>query len=291
MICHIAIGRYCSEAGKESCMETIELKLLLKLLSFPDYRAAIAKTKPTSKMTVAECEEVCQKLCDRGLLACSYAVSRFQIAPPGEFLLQQDTEELPLTDAERQALQASTKGTITPEKTGIPSEERQTTIQNLAERGLIEVNPRDKKIQEIWLTERGKEYLQYEYNPSGTQFVLSLDLLNNYVQFLRESFRSVSPPPPVASHWRGDDKILLVIQELDRQLSTNNHLPIFNLREKLDPLLSREELDKALHHLEQGDKIKLSPLPTARASAFTTEQIEAVITQDTGKPLFFVSLK
>lgn len=271
-------------------METIELKFILKLLGFEDYRAPLSKIELNSTTLEDEREEICRKLCDRGLLVCSYKISKFKIAPPGKFLLKQDSEELPLTKQERKVLQASAKGRITAKETGIPVEEQQVVIQSLADRGLVEVKPKHKKIRDVGLTERGKEYLQYEYNPSESCSVLSPELLSNYIQFLRKSFQEISPSS-MKTQIVNDEKILLTIQELEHQLVTDNGVPICHLREKLYPLLSREELDESLYRLERLEKIELSELQSANAYAFSPEQIDAGIVQEMGAPLFFVTLK
>jgi hypothetical protein len=160
---------------------------------------------------------------------------------------------------------------------------------------LIKVHTKDKKIQEVWLTERGKEYLQYEYVPDGTSSILNSELLTHYLQFLRTSFQEVAPPTSKAiqaqTHTISDEKILLTIVELERQLAKDNRLPIFYLREKLYPLLSREEVDEALYRLQQNDKIELDSLPATSACIFTSEQIEAGIIQESGARLFFITLK
>jgi hypothetical protein len=272
-------------------METIELKFLLKLLTFEDYRAPLSKIELNPTISETEREEICGKLCDRGFLVCSYKISKFKIAPPGKFLLKQDSDDLPLTTQERHVLRASTKGRITAKETGIPAEERQAVIQSLAERGLIEVKPKHKKIQEVWLSERGKEYLQYQYNPRESCSVLSPELLSHYIQFLRKSFQEVLPAQSMETKTLSDDKILLTIEELERQLVTDNGLPICHLREKLHPLLSREELDESLYRLERLEKIELNELQAAKAYAFSSEQIDAGIVQEMGAPLFFVTLK
>lgn len=271
-------------------METIELQFILKLLGFEDYRAPLSKIKLNSTTSEVEREEMCRKLCDRGLLMCSYKISKFKIAPPGKFLLKQDSEELPLTKQERKVLQASAKGRITAKESGIPAEEQQVVIQSLADRSLIEVKPKHKKIRDVWLTERGKEYLQYEYNPSESCAVLSPEVLSNYIQFLRKSFQEIAPSS-MKMQIVNDEKILLTIQELAHQLVTDNRVPICHLREKLYPLLSREELDESLYRLERLEKIELSELQAANACAFSSEQIDAGIAQEIGAPLFFVTLK
>jgi hypothetical protein len=271
-------------------MDTIELKFILKLLGFEDYRAPLSKIELNSTPSEVEREEICRKLCERGLLVCSYKISKFKIAPPGKFLLKQDSDELPLTKQERKVLRASVKGRITPKETGIPVEEQQVVIQSLADRGLIEVKPKHKKIKEVGLTERGQEYLQYEYNPSESCSVLSPELLSNYVQFLRKSFQEISPSS-MKTQIVNDEKILLTIQELEHQLVPDTGVPICHLREKLYPLLSREELDESLYRLERLEKIELNELQAAKAYAFSSEQIDAGIVQEMGAPLFFITLK
>jgi len=272
-------------------MEPSDLKFILQLLEFENYRTPLSEIKLSSTTSDTELEEICQKLCDRGFLVCSYKVKKFKIAPPGKFLLKQNIDKLPLTKQEIKVLQVSAKDTITPKDTDIPAEERQMVIQSLAARGLIEVKAKHKKIKEVWLSERGKEYLQYEYDPSTSCSDLGSDLLNNYLQFLRKSLLEVSPSVSRAAQTLSDEKILLTIRELERQLGANNRLPICHLREKLHPLLSREELDDALYRLQRSDKIELSALQPATACAFTSEEIDDGIPQDRSPPLFFVILK
>jgi hypothetical protein len=272
-------------------METIELEFLLKLLEFEAYRAPLSEIKLDAKVSESEREVICRNLCDRGFLACSYEISKFKIAPPGKFLLKQDSDSLPLTEEEFKVLQASSKEKITPDETGIPACEQQTVIQGLAERGLIEVKKKHKKIKEVWLTERAKEYLQYEYEPRGTSCVLSADLLSAYLQFLRNSFQHCLPLSSTKIPTLNDDKILLTILELERQMSTDNRLPIFYLRDKLHPLLTREELDEALARLESIGKIEMDTLPATNACIYTAQQIDAGIIKGSGAPLFFITLK
>ncbi len=261
-------------------MDTIELKFLLKLLGFPDYWAPLSKITPNSKTSATERERICRKLRDRELVTCSEEIRKIKIAPPGKSLLQLDPAGLPVTSQELKILKACEKGSITPSETKVtPAKTRDTLIDSLATRGFIEAA--ETKIKDAWLTERGKEYLRQEYSPSGYTPVVSLEMLNNYLSFMRK-FLSKQLPPPTT----GDEEILQVIQDLDRQLGTENYLPIFHLREKLQPPMSREELDQALYRLEKQEKIELSSLQEVRA--YTSEQIDAGIAQDIGGPLFFI---
>jgi hypothetical protein len=277
-------------------METIELKFLLKLLGKEDYRALIKEASPNTKTLASERERICRKLCDRELVGCSYEICQFKIAPPGKELLKSDTDEL--TPQELKVLKACEKETITPRKTRIPAEEAQTVIQNLAERGLIQVGKKDKKIKEVWLTERGKEYLLQEYDPRGAgNITITKNMLADYLRFLRQSLSSYQPQvrqtatvaPQETTHKLSDEEILQTIGDLDGKRRTRNRLPISYLREKLQPPLSREELDRALYRLEKNGKIELSAI--TEAWRYSLEDFNTGIPQRAGSRLFFVTLK
>jgi hypothetical protein len=101
----------------------------------------------------------------------------------------------------------------------------------------------------------------------------------------------VSTPLPtvnVADKQISDEEILQLIEKLDRELGTDNYLPIFHLREKLQPPFSRDELDKALYRLQASDRIDLSSL--LDPAPYTPEQIDAGILQKVGGSLFFITV-
>lgn len=282
-------------------MNTIELKFVLKLLGFSDYRTPLSNIQINNKTKVSDREKICRQLSDRGYIECSHEVTKLKIAPPGKALLKLDSAKLPVTDRELKVLRASEKEKVTPGKTNVPATQRQEIIQSLASRGLIEV---ETKIKEVWLSDRGKEYLRDEYSPNGSQPVISLDMLNNYCRFLRKSLsikvspstliqngvrngeKNGSPQVPVSKSQLSDREILQVIQSLDRQLGTENYLPIFHLRQKLEPQLSREQLDRILYRLQKDNQIELSTLQ--EVSAYTPEQINSGIPQNIGGSLFFI---
>jgi hypothetical protein len=150
----------------------------------------------------------------------------------------------------------------------------------------------------VWLTERGIEYLQDDYTPKGAA-TINLDLLNNYLRFLRKSLALKPDPVPPQPPTNGeppvepignlsDEEILQTIQKLDRELDTGNYLPIFHLRKKLEPPLSREDLEKALYRLEEANRIELSTLAEPRD--YTPEQVDAGISQVSGGSLFFIAV-
>lgn len=277
-------------------METIELKFLLKLLGFPDYRAPLSKITPNSKTSATERERICRKLHAREWVDCSNEITKFKIASPGKALLKLDPAKVPVTHEEFKILKACEKKTITPGKTGIPSGEAQIAIQALADRGLVQVDKKDKKIKEVWLTEGGKKYLGEDYDFSdGGNLTLPKSMLAAYCRFLRKYLSSHQPevdqtatvsPHPIDKP--NDEEILQTIRDLDRELDTGNYLPIFHLRQKLEPPLSREDLDEALYRLEGNNQIELSAL--VEASRYSKEQINAGIKQRSGSPLFFIKV-
>ncbi|MFB2769290.1 transcription factor RcaD [Pelatocladus sp. BLCC-F211] len=262
-------------------METNELKFLLRLLGCSSYRSSLSASIFQSFKGK---DKICQNLGDRELVDFSREIATVKILSPGQALLKLDSAELPITDKERKVLEklSQTSGKINPSKITSPkAAERDAILKNLSDRGLIEVELKIKRTKaEVWLTERGIEYLRDDYSPKGAANI-SLDLLNNYLRFLRKTLKGVETNINIS-----DEEILEIIQKLDKELGTDNYLPIFHLRQKLQPPLSRDDLDKALYRLQAKDLIDLSTLQ--EANAYTTEQIEAGIPQNICGPLFFI---
>lgn len=284
-------------------METIELKFVLKLLGCENYRGKIEHLKPNDKTRAPQRDKICRNLTEREIVAHSRKVVRFKIQPTGERLLHEEITELPITDEQLTVLKACQKKSITPGKLKLPAAERQTVIQDLEAKGFIKSEK--VEIKEVWLTERGREYLRDEVNVSGTG-TISLNLLQNYLNFSRRGnhhspvpanslqplfngstngFTSLSSPSESA-HKPSDQEILHIIEDLDQELGTKNYLPIFHLRQKLQPSMSRDELDQALYRLQRQDKIEMSSL--VEAVHYTSEQIQAGISQGGESPLFFI---
>ena len=284
-------------------MDSNELKFLLKLLGCRDYRASLAKTFDSIKNK----NKLCQDLGTRGLVDYSREIASVKILPPGRALLKMDTTQLPIAPNELKVLEALGKvsAKIAPSKISVKSlksAERDTILETLRDRGLIEAEIQIKRQKaEVWLTPRGQEFLRDDYNPKGLA-TISLDLLSNYLKFLRKSLlaetlsatllqpetisnQKPQPTPPLPIGELNDDLILQTIRDLDREFNTNNYLPIFHLREKL-PNLSREQFDQAIYRLQRQDRIELSSLQ--EGMNYTPEQIEAAIHQEFGGPLFFI---
>ncbi|WP_414570358.1 transcription factor RcaD [Nostoc sp. CCY 9925] len=277
-------------------METEELKFVLKLLGFNDYRAEL-KAFDSFK---TERNKICKALGDRELVDYTREITTVKILPPGQAVLK-DPAQVPIADKELKVLEqiAKASGKIAPSKitSAKKAAERDEILQVLSDRGLIEVEKGIKKSKaEVWLTKRAIEYLRDDYNPNkGVQPAISLELLGNYLRFLRKTLRmkpeevsTALPSVNTADKQISDEEILQIIEKLDRELGTDNYLPIFNLREKLQPPLSRDELDKALYRLQGSDQIDLSSLldPTP----YTPEQIDAGILQKVGGSLFFITV-
>ncbi|WP_254568479.1 hypothetical protein [Oscillatoria sp. HE19RPO] len=277
-------------------MDVKELKFLLKLLGYPDYRTSIANAKPNPKTKASERDRIGRQLIERGLVDCTEEIQKLAIAPPGKSLLQADPATLPISEQELKVLKATAKGSISPGQTKVAPEQRQAVIQSLATRGFIKII--DKKFKEVWLTERGKEFLRDEFESNSSSGTITLKMLTEYLRFLRKvhlpekaALPQTSPAPetaaPVPIKKPSDEDILQLIRAVDQDLATDNYLPIFHLRQKLQPPLSRRELDEALYRLEGEDKIELSSL--VDTNPYSPEQINAGIHQDIGCPLFFIT--
>jgi hypothetical protein len=281
-------------------MDTNELKFLLKLLGCPNYRSSLSAAGFKS---ITGRDKICRDLGDRGLVDFSREIATVKILPTGRALLKISTEELPVTDKELKVLEkiGKSSGKIAPGKitvSSVKAPEREAILENLSERGLVEVEKRLKRTKaEVWLTERGQEHLRDEYTAKGTNPVISLDLLTNYLRFLRKlphvkmdvhQEPSHKPTKAARKSKLSDEEILQTIRHLDKELGTENYLPIFHLRQKLQPPLSREQLDQALYSLIRTNQIELSSLQ--EAIAYTPEQIDAGIPQDVGGALFFITV-
>jgi DNA-binding PadR family transcriptional regulator len=286
-------------------MDTNELKFVLKLLGCPNYRSSLSAG---GFKDFKGKDKICRDLGDRGLVDYSREIASVKILPAGRALLKTAKDQLPLTPNEVKVLESLSKasGKLAPSKINVKSVksgERDAILQRFHDRGLIEVETKIKRQKaEVWLTEQGQEYLREDYTPKkGTNPVISLELLTNYLRFMRKSLhtqktdsstqvqlQTATASDAIAESKPSDEEIWQIIQDLDRELGTENYLPIFHLREKLQPPLSRDELDEALYRLQRNDKIELSSLQ--EAITYTPAQIDAGIPQDIGGSLFFIAV-
>ena len=258
-------------------MEVKELKFLLKLVGKDNYRGKIQDLKPNSETKMPETRSICRSLRDRELVTCSETVTKIKINSAGKALLNIDAK-VPLDADELKILKACATEIITPRNTNVtPAKKRDELIASLVERGFITAT--ETKIEQVELTQRGQEVLALEYSERSNA-TISLNLLNNYLCFLRKYFNDIDPP--------SDRQILQTIIDLDSELNTGNYLPIFHLRDKLQSSLSRKELDNALYRLQREDELELGSL--TEAVHYTPEQIKTGIPQDVGGSLFFLTV-
>jgi DNA-binding transcriptional ArsR family regulator len=274
-------------------METKELKFILKLLGCPNYRTGLSSSIFDSFK--GEKNKICRDLGELEYVDYSREIATVKILPPGQALLKLDSAQLPIDDKELKVLEkiGKSSGKIAPSEikvSSLKSDERDAILKTLGERGLIAIEIKMKRVKaEVWLTERGIEVLRDEYNPEGKANI-DFNLLGNYVRFLRKNLRfkseQVSTLVSDITSNISDEEILETIKKLDRELGTENYLPIFHVRQKLQPPLLRDDLDQALYRLQKSDKIDFSTLQ--ESSAYTPEQIDAGIPQNIGGQLFFI---
>ena len=287
-------------------LKAIELKFLLSLVSFEGYRSSLTKVTPNSSTKRAEKEKACEALVSQGYVECNREISKFVIAGPGKELLK-NADNLPVKlDAQEQKVLESCSQTITPGQLGkkVPAGDRQPLLRNLVDRGLIKASK--ESIQEVWLSAQGRRFLREEYVPEGSWGVTA-SKLGAYVKFLRETNSTaeersstqslptsqpgslLNSDMPIGSQSKPDKQtVLQQIQQLDRLLGTENYLPIFHLREKLQPPLTKEELDSILYSLQRDDLIELSSLHNQ--GKYSDQQLEAGIKQEKGNYLFFINV-
>ena len=268
-------------------MNLNEFKLLLNLLSKPNYRATLAQVKPFKPMKATELQTMALLLRDRQFLETTEEIKLIKISDSGKALLKLDTTKLPITTEEKKILEACQKQPVKPSKIQAkPAKVRNQLIQELIERGLLED---EKSIKQITLSERGKHYLATEYQPIGSKITISSQKLAKFLSFLRDYFAINTGPTVVINGEKpNDEEVFQAIKNLDRELGTDNYLPIFHLRSKFQPPLTRDELNQAIYRLQRQDKLELSSL--VEAINYTNEQIQAGIPQDMGGPLFFLMI-
>lgn len=273
----------------ETKLETKQLKLLLKLLGIEGYHAPVSQVNPTNGIKAPERNRICYQLRDRGWVDLTETIEKIKITPSGKALLKVDPSEVPISKKELKILNSCQSGTIKTTETKVtPAKERNQLINSLIDRGFIAVA--QAKPETITLNEAGKNFLLKEYNPKGTSPTFTLDMLGNYINLLRKHQSSViTETTPNPDQKLTDPEILDLIIHLDKEHNTNNYLPIFHLREKLQPPLKREELDQILYRLERNKKITTSSL--VEPQRYSREQINAGIPQEAAGPLFFITVR
>jgi predicted transcriptional regulator len=283
-------------------LPSLELKFLLRLLEYaPDYRTPISKIKPEAKTKAAERNRIAESLCSRGFVEYTEKIQQYRIEPPGKALLNLDTSALPVTPDELVVLKAAATKVAKPsDASKVSASDRQRLLYQLQERGLISVTK--SQIGDVWLTPEGIQYLLHDCVPTSPSIRLPSSMVGHYLTFLRQSLgqstvgttmpTSSSPAPEMPAMGESNplspEDVLATIRQLDQQLGTDNFLPIFHLRQKLQPPLDREQLDQLLYDLQGQDLIEFSTLQDV--TNYTEEEAAAGIPQNIGGALFYISL-
>lgn len=248
------------------------LKFMLRLYESNHHRVYLAKWQNfTGK------NQICEQLGERGLVDFTREIATVKITPAGQALLNLTTINLPISEIELKILQKITKSSeITPSKLTFRTKEQYIGLKKLlpiinrfCDQGLIsKTSKRQRQKCEVWLTQKGLHCIQQ---------------VNDYFLAWEGNFTKA---PEKLKQKPSDEVLLQTIIQLDKELGTNNYLPIFHLRKALQPPLSREELDQALYRLQGKDNIEFSTL--AEVKAYSIEEIDTGIPQPVGGPLFFI---
>ena len=254
-----------------------ELKFLLELASCSNQETYLSRS--FKKFKSKQRDSICQKLGEGGIVDFSQEIASVEIAPPGSALLKLEIDKLPISVKEFKILErVAKKGKAKPSeikvtinKKTLKAGERDKILSTFLEKGLVTGEMKLKRQgAKVWLTSKGKDCLE-----KVNQYFFSL-------QQAPEEKIEVKQSKPT------DEEILQAIKYLDREINSDNYLPIFHLRDKFQPPLSREELDQALYRLAKDERIELSALQEARF--YTAQQIDTGIAQNIGGPLFFISI-
>lgn len=170
-----------------------ELKILLLLLGFPNYRAPVSQIQPTPKLSTAARDRLCRQLQQKELICCEAIVTRLGLTATGRTLLDLDTSVLPVTPDEKYVLQSCREHSITPGQIHprVPPDQRQRLIARLAQQGLVKITKR--QLGDVWLSERGQQFLRDECAPQGNSPAISWTLMSHYLRFLRQSLPHLTP--------------------------------------------------------------------------------------------------
>lgn len=235
------------------------------------------------KRTACKKEDLCAELAHKGLLDYDRDIATVSLLPPAHHLLSLPTLPVPLEDYDHWLLQRLAKkdGTATPSqlyKTGVKAEVRDQRLLALQEKGLVQLETKLKTKQAaVWLTDAGHTLVQRW-----------LDSITQGVPTQLEPLDTSISSPSSSTALPSDTDVLDLIRKLNDELGSNNYLPIFHLRQRLQPPFSRQALDQVLYRLQQQDQIELSTLQDT--SPYSPEQLQSAIQQDFGNPLFFISL-
>ncbi len=219
-------------------LSAVESKVIDYLAAQPNARAVITAVQPNPKTTQQARDRACLQLFARGLLDYAYRVTQLAISPSGRLLLNLQTTSLPLTPLELWTLQACRVSGTSPDRLAkVPEADRQRVVRQLADRQLIKVKKR--QILEVWLTLAGQQYA---------------------ATIGCHGWVSAHEPPLRLMPVRSAAELLAVLPSIDPQGTAAPTIPIFQLRDQLQPPLTAAQLDSYLLQLHRQDQVELTRL-------------------------------
>ena len=282
-------------------MENAQLKILLQLLGKNNYGGKIAEVKPTSKTTISQTRNLCQKLKQKQYIEVKEKIEAIAITKKGKAYIPQAKVN------EKKILEKCLRSTCLVGKIKFKTALlKQEIIEDLLSKDLIKISR--SKITEVYLTPQGQQYLLTECNLLGKgNITLYKPLFNNYLQFLCQNLLTSGELTPTTTQVNddrdekqnqsisivkpkqkpNDGDVLQTIIDLDKQNNTDNYLPIFHLRRYYEEVMTREELDQILYNLQRENKLSLSRL--IDGSKYSREEYQAGIPQKVGGVIFYLS--
>ena len=152
-----------TESLQAEPLRAIDQKFLMKLFGHQGHQAHISELSPNPKTPATKRDRICQTLAESGFVEYDSEIFRFTLAPAGRVLLTLQTTSLPVTPDELKLLRAC-KGSMPPAKLGtsVPANARAQLIMALVDRKLLKVVK--TAIATVYLTEKGKQFLQAQQN-------------------------------------------------------------------------------------------------------------------------------
>jgi len=264
-------------------LELAHIKLLLKLVAFPRYEGAInAKgIAPNSKTSQATCRRLARELVQRELIEAPPQIEKIHTTEAGTQAAFDPA--IPLEPAVRRLLKdARRKGvTLANKSVRALGSEPEATLRQLETQGLVTLA---ETMRWIRLSEAGRRFLSETYRPTQTGGQFTPQMLGNYAAFLRSELAAA----PAASPETLDADALYQTVERLQQDVPGGLVPLYAVREAVEPPLDRATTDAHLYALARDDRIEL--ITVQEQSNFTPQQLAAGIPQRAGGPLFYVTI-